>query len=273
LFRSASETIKEIAQDPKHLGAEVGSIGVLHTWAQNLIDHPHVHFIVPAGGLSADGKKWIRCKDGFFLPVRVLSKVFRGKFLGLLDSAYQAGKLRFPGKIEHLRAPHIFQELLSQCASKEFVVYAKEPFSGPKQVISYLGQYTHRIAISNYRLVSLDGDQVSFKIRDPDDPKKKKLMTLHVKEFMRRFLLHVLPKGFVRIRHFGLLGSRSKAQKLRTLRALLGVKEVVKVATSESWRDLLLRLTGIDSDQCPGCKKGQMVESWSFCSRLQPNLS
>jgi hypothetical protein len=260
LFRAASETIKEVAKNPKHLGADIGCIGVLHTWAQNLVDHPHVHFIVPGGGLSADGKRWLTSSDGFFAPIAILSKVFRGKFLGLIESAYYEGKFEFFGDLKSIETPHMFQGLLIQCASKPFVVYAKEPFSGPKQVINYLGQYTHRIAISNYRLVELTGEMVTFKVRDRKDQKSKKQLTLHVKEFMRRFLLHVLPRGYVRIRHYGILGSRAKKTKLVIIQTLLGVTKQAVDAIKETWQDLLKRTTGIDVNVCPVCKQGTMVD-------------
>ncbi|TVQ73048.1 MAG: IS91 family transposase [Oceanospirillales bacterium] len=261
LFKAASATIKEVAANEKHLGAETGSIGVLHTWAQNLMDHPHVHFIVPAGGLSEDKSRWIASRKDFFVPVRVLSKVFRGKLLSLLRAACDEGTLSFFGEIEYLSSPQFFDELMFTCAAKEFVVYAKKPFAGPKAVISYLGQYTHRIAISNYRLVALDGDMVTFKVRDNDNPGEKKVMTLHVKEFMRRFLLHVLPKGFVRIRHFGFLSSRAKKAKIATIRALIGLANYLSgKAEKETWKELLLRKTGIDADRCPKCKIGFLIE-------------
>lgn len=260
IFKAASQTMKELAKDPKYLGANIGCIGVLHTWAQNLIDHPHVHFLVPGGGLSSDSKKWFCAKKDFFLPVRVMSKIFRGKILSIIEEEFHKGKLSFFGGIECLKAPHMFQNLLIDCASKEFIVYAKEPFAGPKQVIRYLGQYTHRIAISNYRLVSLEDEFVIFKVRDKKNPGKKNLMKLHVVEFMRRFLLHVLPKGYVRIRHYGILGSRPKKTKLAAIRVILGVTIKVCSRLDESWKDLLKKITGIDADQCPKCQKGKMVE-------------
>lgn len=259
LFRAASDTLKDVAQNPKRLGAEIGFIGVLHTWAQNLNDHPHIHFIVPAGGLNKKKTKWVHCKKNYFLSVRVLSKVFRGKMLEKIEEAFHDGKLKFMGKIEHMKHFPNFKELLITAASKEWVVYAKEPFNGPKQVISYLGQYTHRIAISNYRLVKLDGDKIHFKVRDKENPKKKKIMILDVRVFLRRFLLHVLPKGYVRIRHFGLLGSRLKKQNIKIARAIQGIAEILERELPLDWKQLLKAVTGLDPDQCPQCKLGTLI--------------
>lgn len=258
LFRAASETLKDVAENPKQLGAEIGFIGVLHTWAQNLIDHPHIHFIVPAGGLNKKKTKWVHCKKDFFLSVRVLSKVFRGKMLEKIEEAFHRGKLEFKGKIDYLKHFPNFKELLITAASKEWVVYAKEPFNGPKQVINYLGQYTHRIAISNYRLVKLDGDKIHFKVRNKENPKKKKVMVLDVRQFLRRFLLHVLPKGYVRIRHFGLLGSRLKKQNIKIARAIQGIVDIIEDLHLD-WKQLLKAFTGLDPDKCPQCKVGTLI--------------
>jgi len=258
LFRAASETLKDVAQNPKQLGAEIGFIGVLHTWAQNLKDHPHIHFIVPAGGLNKKKTIWVHCKKDFFLSVRVLSEVFRGKMLEKIEEAFHQGKFQFKGKIDYLEHFPNFKELLITAASKEWVVYAKEPFNGPKQVINYLGQYTHRIAISNYRLVKLDGDKIHFKVRDKENPGKKKILVLDVREFLRRFLLHVLPKGYVRIRHFGLLGSRLKKQNIKIARAIQGIVEAIENLPLD-WKQLLKSFTGLDPDQCPQCKIGTLI--------------
>lgn len=270
LFKAASQTLKEVAENPKHLGAEIGYIGVLHTWGQNLLDHPHIHFIVPGGGLNSEKTKWMQCQKNYFLPVKVLSRVFRGKVLEYFEKAHDRGDLQFMGKIDHLRSPALFKELLISCAQKEWVVYAKEPFAGPKQVIEYLGQYTHRIAITNYRLVKLEGENVHFKVRDRENPKQKKIMVLHVKEFMRRFLLHVLPKRYVRIRHFGLLGSRLKKMKIAIVRQLQGVVVQAKEKIKESWQEILKRVTGIDPERCPSCKNGTLKTLFSLASALGP---
>ena len=272
LFKAASETLKEVAQNPKHLGAEIGCIGVLHTWGQNLLDHPHIHFIVPGGGLDREKTKWLQCERDYFLPVMVLSNVFRGKLLEYFEKAFYQNDLKFMGKIDHLRLPANFRELLMSCAQKDWCVYAKEPFAGPKQVIEYLGQYTHRIAITNYRLVKIEGDQVHFKVRDNENPGKKKIMVLHVREFMRRFLLHVLPKGYVRIRHFGLLGSRLKNLKIAIVRKLQGVVVQAKVAMQESWQEILIRVKGIDPDLCPSCRTGTLKKRFRLASAIGPPL-
>jgi len=263
LFKASSETLKEVAQNPKNLGAEIGFIGVLHTWAQNLMDHPHIHYVVPGGGLSKDHKKWRPCKKDYFLPVKVLSKVFRGKILSMFETAFNKGALQFSGDISYLSDASCFRGLLMNCAEKDFVVYSKETFAGPEQVINYLGNYTHRIAISNYRLVKIEGDRVFFKVRDPKDPAKKKTMSLHAKDFMRRFLLHVLPSGFVRMRHFGLLGNRYKKKNIAAIRALNNIVEKVKEAIKETWKELLFRLTGINPDKCPRCHTGTMVDAFT----------
>jgi hypothetical protein len=258
LFKAASETIREVAANEKNLGAQTGSIGVLHTWAQNLVDHPHVHFIVPGGGLTKDGK-WRGCRGKFFAPIRVLSQVFQAKLLSGLRAAYNSQELRFFGEQIPFSSPQIFDALLLDVAQKDFVVYAKQPFDGPMQVIKYLGGYTHRIAISNYRLVSMDGEKISFRVRDTSNPGGQKIMTLHVVEFMRRFLLHVLPKGFVRIRHFGFLGSRAKKKSLEFIRSLFGaIRLISKEQVQEHWKQLLARKFGINADECPKCRKGQL---------------
>ncbi len=251
LFKASSETLKQVAKD--RLKVNIGCIGVLHTWNQTLIDHPHVHFIVPGGGLT-ETNKWVKGHESFFLPVKILSQVFRGKFLQLVREANDHSQLKFFGSIEQLIHPGIFDDLLIGCASKEFVVYSKPPFVGPEAVIKYLGQYTHRIAISNYRLLKLEGENIYFKYRDPKDPSKKKTMVLHVKEFMRRFLLHVLPLKFTRIRHFGLFGSRYKKDRIKLIRDLLGIE--TPEVREETWKDLLKRITGVDADKCPHCQNG-----------------
>lgn len=270
LFKAASQTLKEVAENPRHLGAEIGCIGVLHTWGQNLLDHPHIHFIVPGGGLNREKTAWMHCKKNYFLPVKVLSLVFRGKVLEFFEKAFNQGDLQFMGAIEHLNSRAHFKPLLISCAQKEWVVYAKEPFAGPAQVIAYLGQYTHRIAITNYRLVKIDGDEVHFKVRDRENPAEKKVMVLPAREFMRRFLLHVLPRGYVRIRHFGLLGSRLKKLKIAIVRQIQGVVTKVKERLIESAEQILKRVTGIDPDLCPICKTGALKKLFRLPSILGP---
>ena len=270
LFKAASQTLKEVAENPRHLGAEIGCIGVLHTWGQNLLDHPHIHFIVPGGGLNREKTKWLQCKKDYFLPIKVLSRVFRGKILESFEKAFNQGELKFMGAIEQLQNLGNFKDLLIQCAVKEWVVYSKEPFDGPKQVIEYLGRYTHRIAITNYRLVKIEGDNVHFKVRDRENPKEKKVMVLPAKEFMRRFLLHVLPKRYVRIRHFGLLGSRLKKLKIAIVRKIHGMFVQAKAAVKESGQQILKRVTGIDPDRCPSCKTGTLIKLLNLVPAIGP---
>jgi predicted RNA-binding Zn-ribbon protein involved in translation (DUF1610 family) len=211
LFRDSAETLREIARDPKHLGADIGFFSVLHTWNQKLEHHPHVHCVVPAGGLSVDRTRWIHPRHAFFLPVKVLSRVFRGKFVAGLKRVYRERRLGFHGQLDFLSHPKAFAAWLRQLFLDDWVVYCKRPFGGPEHVVRYLGAYTHRVAISNRRLVSLADGQVTFRWRDSAHKNKKRLMNLPVDEFLRRFLLHTLPQGFVRIRHFGFLANRKRA--------------------------------------------------------------
>src|ERR1700694_95692 len=211
LFPCTAQTLIEIAAAPKHLGAEIGFFSVLHTWNQKLQHHPHVHCVVASGGLSPDHTRWVRPQcENFFLPQSVLSKVFRAKFTDALQQAFAAGELQFHGQLKALAQPRLFQRLLRQLFRHHWVVYCKPPFGGPDQVLRYLGAYTHRVAISNHRLVSFHEDKVTFRFRDSAHKNKKRLLSVHVDEFLRRFLLHVLPRGFVRIRHFGFLASRRR---------------------------------------------------------------
>jgi len=257
LFRAASETLKELAADPKYLGAEVGFITILHTWSQTLIDHPHLHCIVTGGGLSPDGKKWIPCKKDFFIPVKVISRLFRGKFLAYLKEAKEKGKLVFPGNIAHLKKDHSFKAMLDDLYDQEWVVYCKPPFSSAETVMDYLGRYTHRVAISNDRLIRMQEDQITFRYRNRNDNNALKSMTLDAFEFIRRFLLHILPDGFMKIRYYGILSHRNRKRKLALCKKLLGVDH--KEHEKESWQDLLTRITGIDPRICPCCGKGKMV--------------
>src|SRR5450755_1323346 len=222
LFRTSAETLLEVAHDPQHLGAEIGFFSVLHTWCQKLNLHPHVHCVVPAGGLSPDHTRWVRSRDNYFLPKGVLRKIFRGKFVGALKQAFQNGQLRFEGDLKLLAQPKIFATWLRPLFRQDWVVYLKRPFGGPQYVLHYLGRYTHRVAISNHRLVSLTDGQVTFRWRDSADHNKHKLLPLSVDEFLGRFLLHILPKGFVRIRNFGFLANRKRATLLPLCFQLLG---------------------------------------------------
>ncbi len=222
LFRTSAETLLEVARDPRHLGAEIGFFSVLHTWSQKLELHPHVHCVVPAGGLSADGTRWIKTRYDFFLPVKVLSRVFRGKFVAALKRAFRDGQLRFHGDLTPLAQPKTFSSWLRPLFRKDWVVYAKRPFGGPEHVLHYLGRYTHRVAISNHRLVSFADGEVTFRWRDSAHNNAQKLMILSLDEFLRRFLLHLLPQGFVRIRNFGFLANRKRATTLPICFHLLG---------------------------------------------------
>src|SRR5271165_3808792 len=225
LFRTSAATLLEVARDPGHLGADIGFFSVLHTWDQRLQHHPHVHCVVPAGGLSLDYTHWIRSRARFFLPIKVLSRVFRGKFVAALKRACSEGKLRFYGDLKRLAQPKIFSAWLRPLFRHDWVVYCKPPFGGPEHALRYLGAYTHRVAISNHRLVSLAEGQVTFRWRDSAHGNKKRLMTLPVEEFLRRFLLHLLPRGFVRIRHFGFLANRRRATLLPLCFQLLHAAE------------------------------------------------
>ena len=227
LFDVAAETLLTIAADPKHLGAQIGSTLVLHTWGSALTHHPHVHGIVPGGGLSPDGERWVACRRGFFLPVRVLSRLFRRRFLEELEKLHRAGQLQFFGEHEHLADAGRFGRWLSPLRSCEWVVYAKRPFAGPEAVLAYLSRYTHRVAISNRRLLAMDDNGVSFRWKDyrAKGRTRHKTMTLAADEFMRRFLLHVLPTGFHRIRHYGLLANAGRRENLAKVRALLNASQ------------------------------------------------
>jgi hypothetical protein len=222
LFRASAETLLEVARDPKHLGAEIGFFSVLHTWSQKLTAHPHVHCVVPAGGLSLDHTRWIKSRDRFFLSIHVLRRVFRGKFVAGLQCAFQNGKLRFSGDLTLLAQPKIFASWLRPLFRNDWVVYSKPPFGGPEHVLQYLGRYTHRVAISNHRLVSFAEGKVTFGWRNSAHHNEQKLLTLSLDEFLRRFLLHVLPKGFVRIRNFGFLANRRRTTLLPLGFQLLG---------------------------------------------------
>jgi hypothetical protein len=260
LFKAAAETLQRVAADPKHLGAEIGLLAVLHTWGQNLQHHPHVHCVVPGGGLAPDGSRWIACRPGFFLPVRVLSRVFRGKFLALLRSAFDRGKLSFLGRLAPLADPGTFRRRLAAAARTEWVVHAKPPFGGPEQVLKYLARYTHRAAISNRRLIRLEGDEVEFLWKDYARGGGRKPMTLKAVEFIRRLLLHVLPSGFVRIRHYGFLANRASQEKLALCRALLAAGTVTEPVVAGPTSEPVTPATNMpDATVCPVCGRGRLV--------------
>ena len=224
LFRASAATLLELAGDPKHLGADIGFLGVLHTWGQNLQHHPHIHYVVPAGGLARDGCRWIASSGRFFLPVAALSRVFRGKFTAGLKRLFRQHRLQFHGSLQSFAEPPRFRQFLRQLFQQDWVVYAKPPFGGPEHVLNYLARYTHRVAISNHRLVAFQNDRVSFRWKDYAHGSKQKIMTVSSDEFLRRFLIHVLPKGLVRIRHFGLFANRRRGRMLARCRALLGAE-------------------------------------------------
>jgi hypothetical protein len=221
LFRASAATLLEVAADPRHLGAEIGFLSVLHTWGQNLLHHPHVHCVIPAGGLSPDHQRWVHPKYPFFLPVRVLSRVFRGKFVAGLKRAYRHGELCLPGVLKPLAQAKIFRSFLRTLFRQDWMVYAKPPFGGPQHVLHYLARYTHRVAISNHRLVDFTDGKVTFRWKDYAHGNKRRLMTVTAEEFLRRFLLHTLPRGFVRIRFSGFLANRRRATGLALCRQLL----------------------------------------------------
>jgi hypothetical protein len=261
LFRATAETLRTIAADPKHLGAEIGFFAVLHTWGQNLLYHPHLHCVVTGGGLSHDGHRWIACKPGFFLPVRVLSRLFRRLFLEHLEKAFAAGQLQFIAALDSLRERDAFQRYVAPLRKADWVVYAKPPFAGPERVLDYVGRYTHRVAISNNRLLAIEDGKVAFRWKDYRHGNRQKVMTIAADEFIRRFLLHVLPEGFHRIRYYGFLGNRYRAQKLACCRALLGmpVPEPADHRAAKDYRDRYEHLTGHSLRQCPACRQGQMI--------------
>jgi hypothetical protein len=223
LFKASAETMLTIAADPKHLGARVGITSVLHTWGSAMTHHPHVHMIVPGGGISLDGERWVSCRPGFFLPVRVLSRLFRRLFLKALMAAHKAGLLRFFGDRAHLDDARAFAAYLAPMRKLEWVVYSKRPFGGPEAVLAYLSRYTHRVAIANSRLIALDGNGITFKWKDyrAEGCQRQKVMTIATSEFIRRFLIHVLPRGFHRIRHYGLFASSKRAENIARARELL----------------------------------------------------
>ena len=272
LFHATAETLRTIASDPKHLGAEIGFIALLHTWGQNLLHHPHLHCVVPGGGLSADGERWVSCRPGFFLPVRVLSRLFRRLFLAQLQGAFEAGQLRFFNSLEPLQAPGAFAKYLAPVRQAEWVVYAKPPFGGPQYVLEYLGRYTHRVAISNHRLIDFVDGKVRFRWKDYRHESRQKVMCLDAQEFMRRFLLHVLPGGLQRIRHYGYLANRHRAAKLSLCRQLLAVPPpaVALLDAPLDYRDRYEQLTGKSLRDCPQCGRGHMVCIETFLPGAMP---
>ena len=270
LFRATAETLRTIAADPKHLGAEIGFIAVLHTWGQTLMHHPHLHCVVPGGGVSPDGQRWIACRPGFFLPVRVLSALFRRLFLMQLQQAFDDKELRFFNALAELQDAQAFAKYLAPLAQADWVVYAKKPFGGPEHVLEYLGRYTHRVAISNNRLLDFADGQVAFQWKDYRQESKPKVMRLDAEEFTRRFLLHVLPSGLQRIRHYGLLANCHREVKLEQCRQLLAAPPPPPPDKPADYLDQYQRLTGKSLRDCPQCGKGQMLRIESFLPGTLP---
>jgi hypothetical protein len=259
LFHSASETLLEVAADPKHLGAHLGILAVLHTWSQTLVLHPHLHCVVPAGGPSLDSKHWVIGSEKFLLPVRVLAPVFRGKFLAGLKKLHQEGRLSLSGSAEALRDPFELHNLLDRLYQKSWWVYSKPPFGGPEKVLKYLARYTHRVALSNRRLVGLENDQVTFTYKDYSQRGRVREMTLPAEEFIRRFLLHILPDRFVRIRHYGFFANRHRTSHLEICRELLGAEpSAAEPEEREDWETVFVRVTGQDPTLCPECGRGHL---------------
>lgn len=268
LFKATSETLLELSRAPKYLGAEIGFTTILHTWGQNLMNHTHTHNIVPSGGLSLDGSRWINSKKDFFIPVKVLSRKFRGKFLYYFKKAYYNNDLKFTNDIEDLGHKNIFQCFVDRLYDKEWVVYCKPPFGSAEHVVEYLGRYTHRVAISNNRIEAFENGYVVFKWKDYSDNNKEKHMTLKTEEFIRRFLMHILPGKFVKIRHYGILSNRNRMTKLKKCKQILKVpiikiQDKLRLSTAE----LLFNLTGIDINKCPCCS-GKM----STRKKLEPKI-
>ncbi len=251
LFRSVSETLFELAGDPKHLGGQIGFICILHTWGQNLMDHAHIHCIVTGGGISHDGKRWLSCRKGFFISVKVLSRLFRGKVLDYLKKSWESEEVKSSGSISNLQNPNQFTTFLKDLYKMEWVIYSKPPFKNTETLVDYLGRYTHRIAIGNHRILKMEYGKVFFAWRDYADGNKKKIMTLEASEFIRRFLLHVLPEKFVKVRYYGLLVNRKSNTMLSQCRRLLAtpIKQKKKNDT-EIWQEFLIRVCGMDLITC-----------------------
>jgi hypothetical protein len=260
LFAATAETLISIAADPKHLGAHIGLLAVLHTWGQTLTHHPHLHCIVPGGGLSPDRSTWISCRKGFFVHVKVLSRRFRTLFLVNLKAAFRRGDLTFHGQLADLADPALFARFIARQRKLKWVVYAKSTFGGPEQVLKYLGRYTHRVAISNHRITNISDSHVSFRWKDYKDRGREKIMTLTADDFMGRFLLHVLPSGFHRIRCYGFLANACRAKSLALIRQLLGVTDppANRLEHCRTAAEALEVLTGASVDRCPKCKSGRM---------------
>ena len=263
-FRAASETLLTLGRDPKYLGAEIGCVVLLHTWGQNLHQHPHLHCVIPGGGLSPDGKRWVSCRKGFFVPVRVLSRLFRGKFLALLQKAFDRKQLEFHGNLRDYKHPRVWETYLETLRNKDWVVYAKPPFGGPEYVLKYLARYTHRVAISNQRLIGCEDGKVTFHWKDYAQGGCQRTMTLDAVEFLRRLLLHVLPRGFMHIRYYGFLANRNRHKKLQRIRSLLRTDpaSIQNHPSADSAANAIpcnSDDTPDEVDLCPQCKSGRLL--------------
>jgi len=259
LFKSAADTLLEFAADPKHgLGGKLGLTAILHTWDQKLFGHIHLHCVIPGGVLLKNNTKWVHAKDTFLFPVKALSRVFRGKFIDSLNQAFNNGLLLFPGQAAVFKTKQAFGTLVNRLWKREWVVYSKKPFAGPEKVLDYLGRYTHRVAISNHRIVSVKNSMVTFSYRDRSDENKVKYLTIKADEFIRRFLMHVLPQSYVRIRHFGFLANKCKRKNLACCRQALNSHPQPSEPVETTARAILLYLTGEDLNRCPHCKIGTM---------------
>ncbi|MBM9515273.1 IS91 family transposase [Desulfogranum marinum] len=260
LFTAVKETLQVFARDPQwRLEGQLGFISVLHTWNQKLLDHYHLHCIIPAGALSFDRKKWVSARTKYLFKVQSLAKEFQKRYLGKLEKMYRKKQLSLNGRLTEYRDEKQFQELLKGLWDKQWITYAKQPFGGPEQVLEYLGRYTHRVAITNNRIIAIDNDQVRFKYRDRSDDNKEKKLTLSADEFIRRFLLHVLPNGFTKIRYYGFLAHANKKTCIELIRSLIGGTTIHTEKQEENIQEMMLRLTGIDICCCPQCGKGKLV--------------
>lgn len=269
MYKAVAETLSELSRDKKYLGAQVGFFSLLHTWAQDLHYHPHIHTVLLAGGLTKL-KQWRCISKKFFIPVKVLSKKFRGKYLHFLKQYYRQNLLEFYEDAQKYRDPKLFQDLLNQCYAINWYTYTKKTFSGPLAVVQYLGSYTHRIAISNTRIVSIDDHTVTFTIKDKERSGKTKTLTLQGVEFIRRFLMHILPKGFVKIRYYGLLANRNKKTKLKLCRKLTGSPVNKPIFEGLNTVDILSILLCRDVTVCPVCREGRLLAAYPLPSRYSP---
>lgn len=263
LFKAASEALLTLAKDPRYLNSATGIVAILHSWGQNLMYHPHLHIMVPAGGWNEGEQKWHDSRRKFFIPVRVVSALFRGKFLSFLKHAFNEQQLTFAGSITQLKSSKAFNSLLTILYGKDWVVYTRKPFKNSSQIINYLGRYSHRIAISNSRIHEVEGDLVTFSMKDYRDGMRK-LITIKATEFIRRFLLHVLPKGFCKIRYYGLFATRNRNTVLERCRKAMGKAKAASKFSALTWQQVLQLVTGKNIDLCPVCKTGKMTETITF---------